>query len=124
MGWIQFLFHWKYKPRIPSHLVTPFDITTISNDDLLILKAGKARDLPYIERLMVKYNATSRVDLLRKIPKRRRTPVRQRVRTLICRWEGSLPYDPIRRELHYMRQKERGDTVHGIRRTRMPFDER
>ena len=119
MGWIEFLFRQDTRPRIPHHLVTPYDESKLDEDDLLILMAGKSRDLHYIDRLMRQYGATSRIDLLKKLPKRKRTPIRQRIRTLIARWEGALPYDPIRREVHEIRRAERLAHARGIRRTRM-----
>ena len=119
MGWIQFLFGWEWKPRIPSHLVTPFDITAAGDDEILIFKAGKAKDRQYVERMMRRYQARNAIELLARIPKRKRPSVQKRIRALVCRAEGSLPYDPIRREVRAMRA-DNAPPESGIRRVRMP----
>lgn len=116
MGWISYLFAYKRRPFISRHLTTPFDIETISEDDLLVLMAGRARDPQYVQWLMRKHKATTTMELLQKLPRRRRTPFRQRLRSLIARWEGALPYDPIRRDLRTMRHEARPN---GVRRVKM-----
>lgn len=118
MGWIQYLFEWDRRPRIPTHLVTPFDIGAVSADELLVFKAGKARDRHYIERLMRKYKARNARELLLRIPRQRRPSIQKRIRALIMRWEGSLPYDPIRRELRGMASEGKA-AASGIRRNQL-----
>jgi hypothetical protein len=119
MGWIQYFFQWDQKPRIPHHLVTPFDWTSATEDELIIFKAGKARSRLYIGRLMVKYKTHDPFELLARLPKRKHPGIKHRLRTLVQRWEGSLPYDPIRRELHEMRREERRTAAQGVRRVKM-----
>ena len=118
MGWIKYLFHWDRRPRIPSHLVTPFDMTTVSPDELMVFKAGKARDVHYVAKLMERYEAKNAVELLQRLPRAKRPSVRERIRALIMRAEGSLPYDPIKREVRAIRA-EQNTPVHGIRHTRL-----
>lgn len=98
MGWIKYLFHWDRRPRLPGHLVTPFALQDVTDEELLIFKAGKARDRQYLARLMRQHKAQSARELLEKLPPPRRPSVRQRIAALIQRAEGSLPYDPMRRE--------------------------
>jgi hypothetical protein len=118
MGWIRYLFKWDKRPRIPSHLVTRFDWDEVSPDERLVLMAGKARDRHYVARLMRLYQADNAAELLARLPKRKRPSVRKRIRALIMRAEGSLPYDPIIKDLRRMRA-EGGPPVNGMRRVRM-----
>jgi hypothetical protein len=117
--WIAYLFRWDQRPRIPHHLVNPFEINQASEDELLIYMAGKARDRHYIERLKRKYKAKNAVELLDRLPKPKRTPLFQRMRSLIARWEGALPYDPMRREMHEIRRDAARTKVQGIRHSKL-----
>lgn len=119
MGWIEYFFAWKWRPRIPHHLVHPFDRTTASDDELLVMMAGRARDRQYIERLMKRHDVTTAAALLAKLPKRRGRPsLRERLDTLVMRLEGSQPYDPIRADLRQIRI-EAAPPDGGIRRARL-----
>lgn len=119
MGWIKYFFGWTWRPRIPHHLVHPFDRTAASEDELLVMMAGRARDRTYIERLMRRHKASNAAELLARLPKRSGRPsVRERLDTLIMRLEGSQPYDPIRADLRQIRA-EAAPPDGGIRRARL-----
>lgn len=118
MGWIEYLFAWDQRPRIPHHLVNPDEMANATEDELLIFMAGKARDPHYIERMMRRYKAKNALELLARIPKRKRPSIQKRIRALIMRWEGSLPYDPIRKEVRAIRAASAPDDS-GIRKSRM-----
>lgn len=122
MGWIKYFLHWDRRPRIPHHLVNRFDMTAVNEDEMLILMAGKARDREYIARLMKRYQASTALELLQRLPKRKHPGFRHKLMTLIHRWEGSLPYDPMRREMHEIRKAQRRSANQGIRFTRMRRD--
>lgn len=118
MGWIKYFLHWDRRPRIPHHLVNRFDMTAVNEDELLILMAGKARDREYIERLMKRYQASTALELLQRLPKRKRPSIRDRFHALILRAEGSLPYDPLIREVRAIKAEAR-TPAGGIRRARL-----
>jgi hypothetical protein len=118
MNWIQYLFRWDQRPRIPHHLVNADEIGQANEDELLIFMAGKARDRHYIERMMRRYHARNALDLLARIPKRKRPSIQKRIREMVMRFEGSLPYDPIRKEIRAMRAEQQPADV-GIRRSKL-----
>jgi hypothetical protein len=118
MGWFEYLFQWDQRPRIPHHLVNADEIAQANEDELLIFMAGKARDRHYIERMMRRYKAKNALELLARIPRRRRPSIQKRIRALIMRAEGSLPYDPIRKEVRAIRAAA-APVETGIRKARM-----
>lgn len=114
---LRYLLRWDRRRRLPSHFVTRFEVTDVTEDELLIFEAGRAKDRHYVRRLMRRYRAKDAIDLLSKLPRRRRPSVRGRMLALIQRALGVMPYDPAQREYHKIMEARRPSG--GLRTVRM-----
>lgn len=121
-GLLGLLFPGKRRRGLPAHLVTRFDITAVSDDELIVFMAGRARDRAYIARLMKRHKAKNAVELLGKLPVRRPPGLGYRIMTLFQRAFGATPYDPTRRIFRQhqngMRQPYDGFHLNELRRRR------
>jgi hypothetical protein len=103
-GLLALLFPGKRRRGLPTHLVTPFDMRDVSDDELIIFRSGRARDRAYVERLMRRYHTTNAVELLKRMPGARQRSLADRILVIFQRGLGALPYDPTRRIYRQIRQ--------------------
>lgn len=79
--------------RLPSHLITPSDISDA--EIWPILATARAKDEFEARSLMEQYQVSTAADLMDILPPRKKPTLKQRIIALIQRMEGSYPYDPI-----------------------------
>lgn len=96
-GLLGIIFPGKRRRGLPAHLVTRFDMTDVSDDELLVFMAGRARDRAYVARLMKRHKAKDALELLSKLPTRKVPGLGYRIMTLFQRAFGATPYDPTAR---------------------------
>jgi len=89
---------WRYfRPKktirpLPRHLVAKFNILDLDYDVVAALQTARAKDPTEVKRLMKRYNVTSGYDLIDKLPPRKKTPLIEKIWTLLRRLEGSTQY--------------------------------
>lgn len=84
----------EYLPRLPTQLINPYHPRELTDDEQLILLAGKARDPEQARQLMRDAGVTSALglDLSRPRPK---ANIRERLLNWLRRLEGSTPTEQV-----------------------------
>lgn len=94
--------------------MTRYDISQSTEDELLVYMATAAKDRHGVARLMRRYGVSTARDLLRRLPRKRRTPLKARLLRWLQRLEGSVPYDPWKHELAAARRDHKRRRRHGM----------
>lgn len=99
---IKYLFRRSVRDKLPplKHSLTDdIDPLELDRELELILMTGRVRDIHEARRLMDKYQATSAVELLKKLPPRPPVDWRGRFRRWLAQLEGAYINDPYQSEL-------------------------
>lgn len=114
----RYLTHKRRGRRLPAQLVTPFEMSRVTQEELFIFEAAKARDRHYIKALMRLYRVSTARALLAVLPRQRRHPgLARRFVSLYTRALGLLTYDPLRHEMKAIRASSRpaGNGIRGVK---------
>lgn len=100
MGLIKRLFHMGLRSQLPRlpHTLSSRDIDEPDEDANLLLQAGVARDWAGAKLIMSKRGLTAR-ELFYELSQKRRPNWQRRLKHLLIRAMGRLPYDPHSAEL-------------------------
>jgi hypothetical protein len=106
-------------PKLPRQLVTEFDPSCCSDDELIVFMAGAARDRHHVARLMRRYCVSTAAELLPLLPKTKPPSLRKRVLDWLRRLEGSTAYDPLAHSHNIQRRELKRELQGGVRWRRM-----
>lgn len=105
--------------RLSRDLITSFDLSTATDDEVLLMKASAAKDRHGARRVLERYRATSALDVLPRLPRHILMPMRTRLLHWLQRLEGSSEHDPLDRELRRLNRSEAYTIRHGYLETRL-----
>lgn len=105
--------------RLPHDLVTPMDYATATDDESLLMKASAAKDRYGAARVLARYKATTALQVIPLLPKRKLMSFKEKLLNWLRRLEGSSEHDPLIKELRRLHTTERYTIRHGYIETPM-----
>jgi len=89
----------KFK-RVPRQIITDYKIMDADEQEQLLMFMNKARSPEMARELLEKYNAQHATDVLRHLPKRKKTTFGMRLNRLLLKMAGHDERDPYRCDIH------------------------
>lgn len=108
--------YFRRKKRIkslPRDLITKFDLSMATDDEVLLMKASAAKDRHAVQRLLAHYGATSALEIIPRLPVQRLTSFREKLLNWLRRLEGSSEHDPLNAAIRRMNRPDRYTIRHG-----------
>lgn len=110
--------------RLPRDLVTRYDPSSLTENDIILMKASAAKDRHAVTRLMTRHGVTNAAHILPHLPKQKLTRFRTKLLNWLRRLEGSSEHDPLERELALMHEGETFAIRHGYLETKLKSERR
>jgi hypothetical protein len=99
----RYLTREKKVPRLSTALKTAYDPLSLSEDEMIVIMSGYAKDRIGVAMLFEEHGVSTAAELLPKLPKPSKPSFRDRLISFARRLEGSTGYDPLKRELNTMK---------------------
>lgn len=95
-------------PPLPRGYSTDFDLRSVTEDEVTLMRMSAMRSPHNIERLKRRHNAANAQELIDQLPKRHKARRGERFMPLVRRIFGTVRYDPMKRYYHEHRRRGRG----------------